>query len=454
MKKFFTIFLIAIASLTANAQLCGVGFQYTESPAGTVDFFASVNVNDSAAYPIVYTWTFGDGTTLTSSDPYFSHIFTGPGTYTVCVTILTATGCTSNFCDVVTVTGSTSQCTANFIYYVDSVNTGGYTYSFIDYSTPDNTEAIVSWSWNFSDGSTSTLQNPIHTYTIPGTYAVCLSIATSSGCVSTSCANIVIANTGCQLYASLTTQNPTTVGGSDGFIESYVYGGTPPYTYMWNTGQITPDIYGLTSGLYTFYITDANGCSNSYTTELFEPNDSIGPIIDTLYTNIFDSCLNFVPDNYYVSTITVDTYTNIVTVEWIFTGSGMTSTIIATYTFDNTGNYVVVLSINCAKAVTNYYANIQISTATEVAPLYGNEQDVFAYPVPFKETLNVAFTLSQSKDITMYISDATGRIVANKKINVTTGVNQAEINTQNLPSGVYILNIVANGQTIHKQIVK
>ena len=44
---------------------------------------------------------------------------------------------------------------------------------FTDYSTGSPT----SWSWNFGDGSLSTLQNPSHTYTSADTYTVTLSIS-------------------------------------------------------------------------------------------------------------------------------------------------------------------------------------------------------------------------------------------------------------------------------------
>lgn len=36
---------------------------------------------------------------------------------------------------------------------------------------------IVSWLWSFGDGGTSTLQNPTHTYTNPGTYSVSLTVS-------------------------------------------------------------------------------------------------------------------------------------------------------------------------------------------------------------------------------------------------------------------------------------
>ena len=51
------------------------------------------------------------------------------------------------------------------------------TVSFYDQSTNDPT----SWSWNFGDGGTSTLQNPTHTYTSKGTYTVTLTASNVCG---------------------------------------------------------------------------------------------------------------------------------------------------------------------------------------------------------------------------------------------------------------------------------
>jgi len=48
---------------------------------------------------------------------------------------------------------------------------------FTDTSTYDPT----SWHWDFGDSTTSTLQNPSHTYTTPGTYTVTLTVTNAYG---------------------------------------------------------------------------------------------------------------------------------------------------------------------------------------------------------------------------------------------------------------------------------
>ncbi|MBW3520007.1 T9SS type A sorting domain-containing protein [Flavobacterium sp. NKUCC04_CG] len=48
---------------------------------------------------------------------------------------------------------------------------------------------------------------------------------------------------------------------TDAFIKIDVSGGVLPYTYQWNTGQITSDLENLAAGTYIVEVTDAQGCS-------------------------------------------------------------------------------------------------------------------------------------------------------------------------------------------------
>lgn len=56
---------------------------------------------------------------------------------------------------------------------------------FNDSSVSGNpADPVNGWSWSFGDGSTSTLQNPAHTYTNSGTYNVVLTVTTNQGCTN------------------------------------------------------------------------------------------------------------------------------------------------------------------------------------------------------------------------------------------------------------------------------
>jgi hypothetical protein len=65
------------------------------------------------------------------------------------------------------------------------------------------------------------------------------------------------------LFNTMTKQDLACNGkGNEGFATANVSGGTPPYTYMWNTNpvQTTPTASTLYFGLYKVEIVDANGC--------------------------------------------------------------------------------------------------------------------------------------------------------------------------------------------------
>jgi hypothetical protein len=60
-------------------------------------------------------------------------------------------------------------------------------------------------------------------------------------------------------------------GAIDGSIDITVTGGTPTYTYKWNTGAITQDIHNLSSGVYKVTVTDEHQCTVTETLEVLEP---------------------------------------------------------------------------------------------------------------------------------------------------------------------------------------
>ena len=55
----------------------------------------------------------------------------------------------------------------------------GYPTHFTDQSVA--TDGIASWKWDFKDGTTSSIQNPVHTFGTSGTYNVKLVITSNGG---------------------------------------------------------------------------------------------------------------------------------------------------------------------------------------------------------------------------------------------------------------------------------
>ncbi|MCF8295072.1 MAG: T9SS type A sorting domain-containing protein [Bacteroidales bacterium] len=60
-------------------------------------------------------------------------------------------------------------------------------------------------------------------------------------------------------------------GGSDGYIQTSAWGGTPPYEYLWSTGETNTNISNLSAGVYTLTVTDSQGCQDISIYPLSQP---------------------------------------------------------------------------------------------------------------------------------------------------------------------------------------
>lgn len=89
-----------------------------------------------------------------------------------------------------------AQCNASFDYSID-----GFTVTFTDTSVSQPDDPIVSWSWNFGNGSTSVQQNPVHVFNDIEDFLVTLTITTQNGCSSTVTLTVDLEQ--CQLDVSL-----------------------------------------------------------------------------------------------------------------------------------------------------------------------------------------------------------------------------------------------------------
>jgi len=177
-------FEICVDSLPGQ---CQADFYYIpdSTDQNTINFF---DISSSTGGIDSWFWDFADGTSSTLQNPV--HTFASAGTYEVCLTITANAGaCTSTLCTFITINPSGNLCQADFYYVIDTTaNNTGY---FYDLSTPAG--SVDSWFWDFADGTTSTLQNPVHTFAAAGTYDVCLTItADSLSCTSTLCYSVTI----------------------------------------------------------------------------------------------------------------------------------------------------------------------------------------------------------------------------------------------------------------------
>ena len=93
---------------------------------------------------------------------------------------------------------------------------------------------------------------------------------------------------GCILSNSISIQQPATplsltenhtdalcIGGKQGTINISVDGGTGPYKFFWNNGQVTEDVQNLVAGYYYCYVTDLNACSDTIGAVILDPSNTM-----------------------------------------------------------------------------------------------------------------------------------------------------------------------------------
>ncbi len=204
----------------------------------------SVTATPSGGTPsYTYVWTPGGQT---------SQIATGlaGGNYTVVIT--DANGCSFTAgSSVLEPTALTSSLTST-----SSLCNGGAASATVTASG-----GSPSYTYNWSNSQTTAAATALAT----GNYTVIITDA--NGCSNTN----TVAITQPALFSSTTTQTPILCNGGTSSISVSPLGGTPTYTYSWNTGQSTSALSGIAAGNYSVIITDVNGCTSTNSIIISQP---------------------------------------------------------------------------------------------------------------------------------------------------------------------------------------
>jgi PKD repeat protein len=183
---------IAVAAPTPPTA----AFTISPTPAPTnVDVFFNASGSKPAAGRTItsYTWAFGDG--ATGSGLTTSHRFAGSGTFTVSLTVTDDASATAQIAQTLTVGGSTANGQADFTPTPSAPKVGQQVTFDASTSTASTGGSIVSYKYNYGDGTEETTANPVqsHTYAVAATVNVTLQTTDSNGKTSTKTKPLVIA---------------------------------------------------------------------------------------------------------------------------------------------------------------------------------------------------------------------------------------------------------------------
>jgi len=272
---------------------------------------------------------------------------------------------------------ATNDCLADFYFVIDSSNTS--TVYFYDQSTPAGN--IEFWTWSFGDGTSSSEQNPVHSYAQSGSYNVCLTIQTTTqgsndSCTSTACMDVFISGGSggdCQadFYYIADSSNTNSIN----FIDISTAVGNI-YSWFWDFGDGTssseqnPTHYFNDGTYYACLTIESDSCTSTFCMDVIvggsggdcQAGFSYFPDSTDLYTIYF-----------YDQSMPVGSITSWL---WEF-GDGVTSTVQnPTHTYNSSGIYNVCLSIEAYSGnnpcTSIYCINVIVQGGSNVYNLGGN----------------------------------------------------------------------------------
>jgi gliding motility-associated-like protein len=332
-------------------------------------------------------WDFGDGNTSSLQHP--SHTYTAGGNYNVSLRITNSNGC------------FTTVTRLQYVHINDGVNAAfsntipsscNPPVSIIFQNQSTGTGALT-YQWSFGDGATSTLTNPSHIYSNPGSYTVQLIVTNSTGCRDT----VIMPNA---ISIGSVTPGfilPDSVCAGDPFAISNT--SVPaPVGALWIFGDGSTSTllnpvksYDLPGNYQIKLISNFGSCIDS----IIHPITVVNNAVSAFTANPVSGCQAPLTVNF------SNTTTGAISYQWDF-GDGGTSTLSnPSHTYTTSGAYTVrLLSTNTFGCIDTLireeYINLQLPEAT-----INNLPQEGCAPL----AVNFSATINSNEPVTTYLWD-------------------------------------------------
>jgi PKD repeat protein len=374
----------APAPLTAT---CSVNPRSGNAPLNS--YFTSTASGGSGGY--IYTWTFDDGQTQTSSYGSTSHLYNTAGNYHPILNVRDSQGNTVNAdCGPVNVYPVTPPLTVSCS--ADPTNGTSPLNVWFQAVPSGGSGSYTNFRWQFGDSSTQNTADAYtqHTYNSAGYYYSRVTVTDSMGRTATgNCPTIRVTQSQPPLTGSCA------VSPTSGTVPLYTYftgtasGGSGSYTYFWNYddgstrttySRYSTHLYNV-SGQYdaTLTITDANGNSVVVNCPHITVNPRIDPLSVTCTANPTSGIVPLDVDFHAQATGGTGVYYSY---QWIF-GDGQSQTTndpFVEHTYFSQGTFYsrVIVSDSQGRTATGYCPSIratpqvpQLNATCSVSPRDG-----------------------------------------------------------------------------------
>lgn len=329
-----------------------VSFTFDNVCQDTLYTFADQSTIDTGQI-VSWAWDFGDGSPPVQSQNA-THMFLADEYFNVTLAAISDSGCPALLTQQV------------YVFPLPTVGFSptdvchGNVSSFTDLSTV-TMGGLEFWQWGFGDGSTSVLQNPVHTYTDTGFYNVTLIAHTDSMCGDTVTQTVTVHPTPIVGFFNDTVCAELDMQFTD--TSSIVSGTIASWSWYFGDGfqsamQHPPHVYAL-GGQYTASLAVASnlGCTDSISKTII-----VYPKPYALFSDL-DACQN--DASVFTDLSNVATGSQVVVWDWNFGDNiGIDSVPFPIYIYDTSGVYTVTLI-----SETDLGCSDTISTTTEVYDL-------------------------------------------------------------------------------------
>ncbi|OFX88059.1 MAG: hypothetical protein A2W99_11090 [Bacteroidetes bacterium GWF2_33_16] len=328
----------------------------------------------------------------------------------------------------------------------------GTTVTFSSAGSADSDGSIVSYLWNFGDGSTSTTANSTHTYTTAGTYTVTLTVTDNLGATGTDQATATITTSGGGstvelLYTDFESGfGPWTDGGGDCSLYTSgtrAYGGYNAANIQDNSG--TASSFYLTNGIdvhtpgYVQIKVDFYFYAYSMETgEDFWVQYYNGSTWYTVAT--YKRGTDFNNSTFYSATVTIDeanyTFPTGMKIRFMCDGSD-----------NNDDVYIDNVKISASTVRTAINTGNDLVELNKISEEANFLKEIKLYPNPTNNELHVIIPMDNAD---VKVINSAGSVV--KEIYFSE--REKTINVADLPNGIYMIYMIGEDGPIVERFIK
>ncbi|MDZ4664393.1 MAG: PKD domain-containing protein [Bacteroidota bacterium] len=445
-----TILITNAATNTCNLQ---AGFTKTVGANGAV-YFTNTSTNTSTLTS--YYWTINNN--------YFSSVQNptttlNNGYYTICLNVTDSlNNCFDSYCDSVFITNSTNTCSlnANFSYTLGS--NGSVSFA----STSTGTNANTNYSWWFGNNQSANTANASTNYPFNGFYTVCLFLTNNnSNCTSSYCDTLQITNASNSSTCNASFNFTVGTGGNVIFASNST-GTTSSTNYLWSFNNTTSSTGPTASQTFTNFfnyvcltIYDSTSlCFSTYCDTVIIPSLPCNPNVNFVMVQDTSQALTWWAFANYPS--------NVTNAVWSWGDNSSSTGFFPSHTYSASGfyNICVTITVSCAGTASfcsntfinksaeaplpMYHVNVAASsapTSIKVNTAKENMTDILLFPNPAKELTHLRVNMTNAGDISIAIYEITGKLVQQQDRKAFQGVNEVELQTNDLKKGMYFVTI-------------